>query len=66
MSLAFVLKRHGLNFLKFVMDKGRENLLYDIMKSFMNLRDAKLGIASINVKTAFELDEKGKEEFGFE
>lgn len=51
-----------LNFLKFVVGKGRENLLYDIMKSFMNLRDAKLGIANINVKTAFELDEKGKEE----
>ena len=51
-----------LNFLKFVLNKGRENLLYDIMKNFMSLKDLKLGIANVNVKTAYEVDEKVKEE----
>ncbi len=51
-----------LEFLRFVIDKDRENLLYDIMKNFMILRDEKLGYANVNLKTAFELDDKEREE----
>lgn len=56
------LNSETLNFLRFVINKGRENLLYNIMQNFMILRDYKLGIANVRVKTAYELDDKGKTE----
>ncbi len=42
------------NFLKFLVEKNRENLLQSISKIFLDLRDDRLGIVNVEVKTAFE------------
>lgn len=48
-------------FIKFLSVKGRENLLIDIAKNIIDLRDEKLGIVEVGVNTAFELSEDQKE-----
>jgi len=40
-----------MNFLRFLIEKKRENLLEDIAKIFLVLRDEKLGIVNVSVKT---------------
>jgi F-type H+-transporting ATPase subunit delta len=51
-----------LSFLVFVIHKNREDLLYDIINKFLELRDEKLGIVNIDVKTAFVLDDNQKQQ----
>jgi F-type H+-transporting ATPase subunit delta len=47
-----------MHFIRFLVKKGRENLLYEIASKFIELRDEKLGIVNVNVRTAFELTEQ--------
>jgi len=47
-----------LNFLRFVIKKRRENYLVNILEKYLDLRDEHLGIANVDVKTAYEFDEE--------
>ena len=47
----------SLNFLNFVIEKKRENLLDSIAARFLELRDDHLGIVSVTVTTAFKFAE---------
>ncbi len=51
-----------MHFVRFLVKKGRENLLREIAKKYLQLRDEKLGIVNVDVKTAFELTEEQKTE----
>lgn len=50
-----------INFLTFIVNKNREDLLYEIAKSFVQLKNGKLGLVDINVKSAVEFDEAQKD-----
>ena len=50
------------NFLQFVVDKGRENLLNDICKRFIALSDEKLNQVNVAVTSAVELNQLQKSE----
>ncbi|MBT8379248.1 MAG: ATP synthase F1 subunit delta [Ignavibacteria bacterium] len=47
----------SLNFLSFVIEKKRENLLDSIAERFLALRDEHLGIISVTVTTAFKFED---------
>ncbi len=47
----------SLTFIDFVIDKNREDILFDIYKEFLNLRDIKEGIIRAGVKSAVELSD---------
>jgi len=49
-----------LNFLKFILNKRREELLFDITKRFLELHDEKFGIVNATVISAVELSEENK------
>ncbi|MCB0753152.1 MAG: ATP synthase F1 subunit delta, partial [Ignavibacteriae bacterium] len=49
------------DFLKFLVQKGRENFLFDIGKRFLSLADIKLNQVKVNVVSAIELSETQKE-----
>jgi F-type H+-transporting ATPase subunit delta len=51
----------SINFLKFIVDKNREVLLNSIIEKFLELRDIKLGLVRVEVKTSFEFAEEQKE-----
>jgi len=53
---------HILDFIKFVIDKNREDILYEIMIEFLNLRDIKEGIIRAKVFSTSELTDKIKKE----
>jgi F-type H+-transporting ATPase subunit delta len=44
----------SLNFLQFVIDKKREDLLVNIAKKFLELKDEYLGILNVEITTAFD------------
>ncbi len=46
-----------LTFIDFVIDKNREDILFDIFNEFLNLRDIKEGILRAHVKSAVELSD---------
>jgi F-type H+-transporting ATPase subunit delta len=50
-----------INFLKFVIHKNREDLIYSILQKFVELYDEKLGMVNVVVKTAFEFDNDQRE-----
>ena len=52
-----------LNFLKFVVEKNRENLLKSISQIFLDLRDVKLGIVNVNVRSAVDFTAEQTEQF---
>jgi len=52
-----------LNFLKFVVKKGRENFLVDILNKYLDLKDEHLGIVNVEVRTAFAFDEDQSKTF---
>lgn len=62
----FADKISGLSFefLLFLIEKGRENMIEDIAAAFMTIRDARLGITRASVKSASELTEVQKERLG--
>jgi F-type H+-transporting ATPase subunit delta len=49
------------NFIKLIVEKGRENLLPDITKRFLSLADDKLNQVKVSVSSAIELDGTQKE-----
>ena len=51
-----------INFIKFVVNKGRESLLPSIAKRFLELRDEHLGIVQASVLSAFELSDEQKDQ----
>ncbi len=51
----------SMQFLRFVVEKGREDLLLNILKKFLELRDEHLGIVNVVVKTAFEFTAEQKD-----
>lgn len=51
-----------LNFLKFIVSKGRESLLPSVAKRFLEMRDEQLGIMQAAVLSAFELSKEHKEQ----
>ncbi|MFH1194537.1 MAG: ATP synthase F1 subunit delta [bacterium] len=51
----------SLSFIKLILKKKRENLLLDISKRFLELRDNKLGLMNILVTSAVEMTEVQKE-----
>jgi F-type H+-transporting ATPase subunit delta len=50
------------NFLRFMIDKNREDYLYKIVKRYLELKDLKLGIVNIIVTSVIELSENQKKE----
>ena len=54
------ISKETLDFLKFVIEKNREGLLESIVQKFLELRDQKLGLINVNVKSAVELGEDQK------
>ncbi|MBX3007414.1 MAG: ATP synthase F1 subunit delta [Melioribacteraceae bacterium] len=51
-----------LTFLEFVIDKGREDILFEILKEFLVLCDKKNGVVRARVSSAIELSENAKKE----
>ncbi len=49
-----VISPDSLNFIKFIVDKNREDILYSIIKKFLELKDESLGIVNVNVVSAIE------------
>ena len=45
----------SISFIDFVIDKNREDILFEIYREFLNLRDIKEGIIRAGVKSAVEL-----------
>ncbi len=54
------ISKETMDFLKFVVEKNREDLLESIVNKFLELRDQKLGLVNVNVKSAVELGEDQK------
>ena len=54
------ISKETMDFLKFVVEKNRENLLESIVNKFLELRDQKLGLVNVNVKSAVVLGEDQK------
>jgi F-type H+-transporting ATPase subunit delta len=50
-----------MNFINFVVDKRREQILHSIAARFLELRDEYLGIASADVITAYQFTDQQKE-----
>ncbi|MBI3124184.1 MAG: ATP synthase F1 subunit delta [Ignavibacteriales bacterium] len=48
------------SFLEFVVEKGREDILFDVFKEFINLRNKKEGILRAKVVSAVELNDSVK------
>ena len=51
----------SLNFIKFVVDKNREDILDSIIEKFLDLRDEKLGLVRVEVRTSFDFTDEQKE-----
>ena len=49
-----LLSKDSFDFLNFVIDKGREEILPEILEKFEILKDESLGIVKVNVTTAFD------------
>ncbi len=47
-------------YLDFIISKGRENILLEILEKFFYLRDEYLGLATVQVTTAFDLTAEQK------
>lgn len=47
-------------YLDFIISKGRENILLEILEKFFYLRDKHLGLANVQVSTAFDLTAEQK------
>ncbi|HEY6907515.1 MAG TPA: ATP synthase F1 subunit delta [Ignavibacteriaceae bacterium] len=56
------INQETLHFVRFLVKKGRENLLYEISRKFLELRDEKSGIVNIEVRSAFELTDRQRDE----
>ncbi len=54
------ISEESINFIKFIIDKHREELLGSIIEKFLELRDEQLGIINVDVETAFEFSDDQK------
>jgi len=54
------ISKDSLNFILFIVDKNRENLLRDILELFFEMRDQKLGLVRVEVKTSVEFTDEQK------
>lgn len=45
-------------FIRFIVEKNREEYLYDILARFLELRNDRLGIVDVEVKTAVQFNDK--------
>lgn len=50
----------SLNFIKFIVDKNREYLLDSIIEKFLEIRDEKLGLVRVEIKTSFDFTDDQK------
>lgn len=57
------IQKESMNFLKFVVTKNREDILLDITQRFIELWNSKIGLLSVKVYTAHELNTEEKVEF---
>lgn len=55
------LSKDSLQFLHFIVDKKRENYIYDIAQRFIELYDNMQGIVKANVKSSAELNDEQKD-----
>lgn len=55
------INKESANFLNFVVKKNREDILFEITKRYLELRDEKMNIVPAKVTTAFELSNNEKE-----
>lgn len=53
-------KSDALNFIEFIVEKNREDILSSIIEKFLELRDMELGIVRIEVKTPFDFTNEQK------
>lgn len=51
-----------IEFLHFLVDKNREDLLENILRLFLELRDEKMGIVNVEIKSAVQLNDAQVEE----
>jgi len=51
----------SLNFIKFVVEKNREDILVSIIEKFLELRDEKIGLVRVEVKTSFDFTDEQKD-----
>ena len=52
--------KETINFIHFIIDKRREEILYSVAKKFIELRNEHLGIVELVVRTAFKLNDDQK------
>ncbi|HSD65031.1 MAG TPA: ATP synthase F1 subunit delta [Ignavibacteriaceae bacterium] len=50
-----------MHFIRFLVKKGRENLLGEIVSKFLGLRDKNMNIVNVDVQSAYEMTEDQKE-----
>lgn len=50
--------KETMQFISFIVKKGREAILYKILSKFLELRDEHLGVVNAEIKTAIELDDE--------
>lgn len=55
-----LISRDSLDFLNFVIEKGREELFVEILEKFESLKDEHIGAVKINVITAFDFSDTQK------
>ena len=46
------------NFIKFIVDKNREDILHSIVRSYIKLRDQKMGLINVEVTSAVEFSDE--------
>jgi F-type H+-transporting ATPase subunit delta len=56
------ISRDSLSFLQFVIDKKREDLLSNIIRKFLDLKDEHSGIMNIEISAAYDFTEEQKEQ----
>lgn len=49
-----VVSEDSMKFMKFIIEKNREDILHSIIKKFLELKDESLGIVNVNVVSAVE------------
>lgn len=53
-----------MNFLKFIVEKNREDLLVDILRRYIDLKNEKLGIVEVDVISGYEMTDDQKMKLG--
>lgn len=52
----------SMTFIRFIVDKNRENILVDILKRYLELRDIKLGFVNVEITSAVEINSEQEKE----